>query len=494
MASDQSTDPAAKREQLQDARNAERGNVASQAKSLASEATSQGIQGGLAKGSDALSGQTGKAAKGADKTPDAVKATGKATGESSGGVKSSSKVSGDNSSSTAKEAKGNAITDRSQSAYAVSKDDSAEEKAAASISSGISRLDKSSSGGGLAGKAAAKAEDTAVAKAEQIGKKVGDEGVGGGAGKVAGAAAADATKVGAGAVKGATQGGAPGAIKGAVVGAAKTKTVQKILAVVVVPGCLLVAVIGLVIISSLGSTVVNMIVATSEEAQGHADVDVSEDEDDPDSEDNPCRDEGTPADCAPASTAGDGGGGSSPDIEISEDGWTSPLPAATNSMSGYAGNSESFADPDSENYEQSRETGLSSVAYHTAIDLASGGTDVVAANEGVVHEVGDATDSANPEWRITGLFVVLDHGDDTYTTYNHLAEGSIEVEEGDEVEPGDVLATEGNTSANSEDGMGVHLHFQIIADGIHLDPVRMYEEWDAELMPQGGTPCESPVC
>lgn len=320
MSSDRSADRAEKREQLQDARNAERGSITKQAKSMVSDLKSDGMSKLPSSGKDALKGaadqaggKTADAAKGLSKagssTPETAKTAGKATKASALKQTGSSEATdagtgGGESSGTktgktpkAKESKGNAITDRSQSAYAVSEDDSTEEKAAASVTSAISRMDKKSKGE----QAVDKVEDTAVAKAEQIGKKVGEEGVGGGAGKAAGAAAADATRLGAGAVKAGSKALAQnyvGAVKDGAVAVTKTKTFQKIMAVVVIPGCLFIGIMGLIIVSSLGSTVINMMVSTSEEAQEQADIDVSDDEgDDPDSEENPCRDDNPPDEC-----------------------------------------------------------------------------------------------------------------------------------------------------------------------------------------------------
>lgn len=64
-----------------------------------------------------------------------------------------------------------------------------------------------------------------------------------------------------------------------------------------------------------------------------------------------------------------------------------------------------------------------------------------------------------------GHFVVLDHGGGYQTVYAHLNE--INVEEGDTVEAGDIIATMGR----SGDANGNHLHFEVRRNGDCLPPL-----------------------
>ena len=57
-----------------------------------------------------------------------------------------------------------------------------------------------------------------------------------------------------------------------------------------------------------------------------------------------------------------------------------------------------------------------------------------------------------------GNHVVVDMGEGRYAFYAHMQPGSLRVERGDRVEPGDVLGLLGNTG-NTD---GAHLHFHIM--------------------------------
>ncbi|MFD7546258.1 M23 family metallopeptidase [Streptomyces sp. NPDC059816] len=69
--------------------------------------------------------------------------------------------------------------------------------------------------------------------------------------------------------------------------------------------------------------------------------------------------------------------------------------------------------------------------------------------------------------RVTGNYVILDLGDDTYAMYCHLRRGSLKVRPGDRVRVGQVLATCGNSGNSTEP----HVHFQLM-DSPELDAAR----------------------
>ena len=94
---------------------------------------------------------------------------------------------------------------------------------------------------------------------------------------------------------------------------------------------------------------------------------------------------------------------------------------------------------------------------HTGVDLeATIGTPVKAAISGKVVEVKELTTSF-------GKFVRIKNGD-ILTTYAHCS--SIEVEEGDEVSQGEVIAYSGNTGNVT----GPHLHFEVSYCERKVDP------------------------
>lgn len=101
-------------------------------------------------------------------------------------------------------------------------------------------------------------------------------------------------------------------------------------------------------------------------------------------------------------------------------------------------------------------TGLSD--SHSGIDIAAPeGSSVTAAWPGVIYETGfDDT---------YGNFVVIKHDEDFFTKYCHLSK--ITVSESDFVNAGEKIGEAGNTGRST----GSHLHFEIIINGIKIDPM-----------------------
>ncbi|MEM8771666.1 MAG: peptidoglycan DD-metalloendopeptidase family protein [Pseudomonadota bacterium] len=102
--------------------------------------------------------------------------------------------------------------------------------------------------------------------------------------------------------------------------------------------------------------------------------------------------------------------------------------------------------------------------HHDGIDYrAKTGTPVRAAGDG---KVIDATARYNNS-EAWGKVVVIDHGHGLVTRYAHL--DSYAVEKGDRVRGGEVIAAVGSTGRST----GPHLHFEVIYDGVHLDPEQL---------------------
>jgi len=100
---------------------------------------------------------------------------------------------------------------------------------------------------------------------------------------------------------------------------------------------------------------------------------------------------------------------------------------------------------------------------HSGLDIgAARGTPVIAPASGVVVLAG-----AQPEYGIT---LVIDHGNDLKTLYGHLSR--VDVEAGQKIERGQVVALTGNTGRSS----GPHLHYEIQVAGKAVNP-RLYL-WD----------------
>jgi murein DD-endopeptidase MepM/ murein hydrolase activator NlpD len=104
---------------------------------------------------------------------------------------------------------------------------------------------------------------------------------------------------------------------------------------------------------------------------------------------------------------------------------------------------------------------LNTTKMHTGIDwAASPGTPVVAAGGGRV-----AFADRKGEY---GNTVVIDHGGGWQTLYAQLLR--IDVREGDCVGFGALIGEVGSTGLSA----GPHLHFEVIRDGTHLDPMRVH--------------------
>ena len=104
----------------------------------------------------------------------------------------------------------------------------------------------------------------------------------------------------------------------------------------------------------------------------------------------------------------------------------------------------------------------SGLEWHTGTDFRGAtGTHVKATLGGTVTEAGWHTNGGG------GLRIVVDHGDGTKSTYNHL--NDIWVEPGQWVDGGQVIGAVGSTGNST----GPHLHFEVLINGEYVDPM----EW-----------------
>ena len=110
---------------------------------------------------------------------------------------------------------------------------------------------------------------------------------------------------------------------------------------------------------------------------------------------------------------------------------------------------------------------------HGAIDISNdlgvGGTNIIAAKDGVViyptsdeqTQYADNGYVGNLDGDGYGNYVVIEHSDGNYTLYGHMAQGSITVMSGDTVKQGQVIGKMGNSGSST----GAHLHFEIRSGG-----------------------------
>jgi murein DD-endopeptidase MepM/ murein hydrolase activator NlpD len=99
--------------------------------------------------------------------------------------------------------------------------------------------------------------------------------------------------------------------------------------------------------------------------------------------------------------------------------------------------------------------------FHTGIDIAGKiGDPITPFLKGKVIHVGHLS------WGY-GEHIIIDHGNNLTSLYGHLS--SVNVKEGDDVKPGDVIGLEGTTGWST----GPHLHFEIRLFGIPIDPTSL---------------------
>lgn len=102
-----------------------------------------------------------------------------------------------------------------------------------------------------------------------------------------------------------------------------------------------------------------------------------------------------------------------------------------------------------------------SYTLHKGVDIgAGGGQDILAANSGTVI-VSDYHSSY-------GNYVMIDHGGGMVTLYAHMSKRSVSA--GQTVGKGELVGLVGSTGYST----GNHLHFEVIVDGTHTDPMSYF--------------------
>jgi murein DD-endopeptidase MepM/ murein hydrolase activator NlpD len=104
--------------------------------------------------------------------------------------------------------------------------------------------------------------------------------------------------------------------------------------------------------------------------------------------------------------------------------------------------------------------------FHGGLDMyGNDTTDIYAAAPGVVVFAGPLT--------VRGNAVMIDHGWGVFTGYCHMSQ--IDVQQGDQVTAGQVIGKVGDTGRVN----GPHLHFEVLVNGIQVDPL----DWLTEVYP-----------
>jgi murein DD-endopeptidase MepM/ murein hydrolase activator NlpD len=98
------------------------------------------------------------------------------------------------------------------------------------------------------------------------------------------------------------------------------------------------------------------------------------------------------------------------------------------------------------------------------------GLDIAVPRDSYIRAAGAGSVVRTGEDPIYGLFVVLEHGEGYQTVYAHAS--TILVPRGRRVRRGEVIALSGSTGEST----APHLHFEILLDGLPLDPLSMVEQ------------------
>jgi murein DD-endopeptidase MepM/ murein hydrolase activator NlpD len=98
------------------------------------------------------------------------------------------------------------------------------------------------------------------------------------------------------------------------------------------------------------------------------------------------------------------------------------------------------------------------------------GVDIAVATDSYIRAAGSGRVLRVGEDPLYGFFVVLDHGEGYQTVYAHAS--TLLVERGRTVRRGEVIALSGSSGQST----APHLHFEVLLDGIPVDPLSMVEQ------------------
>jgi murein DD-endopeptidase MepM/ murein hydrolase activator NlpD len=110
---------------------------------------------------------------------------------------------------------------------------------------------------------------------------------------------------------------------------------------------------------------------------------------------------------------------------------------------------------------------------HEGIDIAAKvGTPVLAALDGTIKSAGFS--------KAQGNYISIDHGNGLESVYKHLSSGTMQV--GQKVNQGQIVAKSGNTGITT----GPHLEFQLLRNGVAIDPLSYTQQSASYLTAAAG--------
>lgn len=117
-----------------------------------------------------------------------------------------------------------------------------------------------------------------------------------------------------------------------------------------------------------------------------------------------------------------------------------------------------------------REFTLDNLVYFEAIGewKVHNGVDIKSTETLLVETAFDGTVEKVSQTELTGIEIIIDHGNNIKTLYNNLSSSKVSV--GDTVAKGQVIGNIGNVNS-IESADGPHLHFEVIVDGKNVNPL-----------------------
>lgn len=126
-----------------------------------------------------------------------------------------------------------------------------------------------------------------------------------------------------------------------------------------------------------------------------------------------------------------------------------------------------FYDPKGQTKDQEN-----AIIYYEGTYIQNTGVDYVSKNKFQAVAVLDGKVLSVKKDDITGLTVVIDHGNDTTSTYQSLS--SSKVKEGDTIKQGSTVGESGTNKISKD--LGNHLHFELTIKNILVDPEKYYDQ------------------
>ena len=114
--------------------------------------------------------------------------------------------------------------------------------------------------------------------------------------------------------------------------------------------------------------------------------------------------------------------------------------------------------------------GFVTQGLHEGLEGEHPGLDVAVASNSYIRASGGGIVSDVGEDAVYGHFVVIDHGQGYSTLYGHASVTLVGL--GQQVREREVIALSGSTGRST----GPHLHFEVLVDGRHVDPLTLVQQ------------------